>query len=196
MVGIAVQERNPKAAIGRLGEERSQAERRRFGEVLVGIAKTAVDLEGNVELAAFQRCLEEQGMAQHTAGKTWVLAALGAQPRCTEGDTQDVGIHRLQLEGRAVGADGFDANGAASDAGPQFGADGAEPFARVAGAGNEALSDRLQPDDLSLRDPEGLLLLRQGEGLGGDKAVVDEHDGGGGAGPKTPGGGGPRGGGA
>src|SRR5437660_12631807 len=101
-------------------------------------------------------------MAQGTAGKTRVLAAFGPQPHRTERDTQDVGIHRLQLEGRAVGADGFDANGAAADAGAQFGADGAEPFARVAGAGNEALSDRLQPDDLSLLDPERLLLLRQG----------------------------------
>src|SRR5256885_303750 len=176
MVGIAVEQRDAKAAVGWVGEERSQPERRRFGEVLVGIAKTAVDLEGNVELAAFQRGLEEQGVAQGAAGKTWALAALGAQPRRTEGDTQDVGIHRLQLEGRAVGADGFDANGAASDAGAQFGADGAEPFARVAGGGNETLSDRLQPDDLSLRGPDGLLLLREGEGLGGDKAVVHEHD--------------------
>jgi len=146
-----------------------------------------VDLEGNVELAAFQRGLEEQGMAQGATRKTRVLAAVGPQPGRAEGDTQDVGIDRLQLEGRAVGADRFDANSAASDAGAQFGADGAEPVARVAGAGNEALSHRLQPDDLSLPDPNCLLLFRQGEGFGGDKAVVDEHERGRGPRQKAPG---------
>src|ERR1700704_1554309 len=120
MVGIAVEQRDAKAAVGWVGEERSQAERRRFGEVLVRIAKTAVDLEGNVELAAFERCLEEQGMAEDAARKTRLLAALGPQPDRAEGDTQDVGIDGLQLEGRAVGADGFDADGAVPDAGAEF----------------------------------------------------------------------------
>jgi hypothetical protein len=140
-----------------------------------------VDLERDVELAAFLGRLEEQGVAQGAAGKTRVLTALGAESRRAEGDTEGIGIDRLEPEGRAVGADGFHANGALPDAGSQLGADGAEPFAWVAGTGNEALSNRLQPDDLALFDPDCLFLFRQSEGLGGGKARVNEHDAGRGA---------------
>jgi hypothetical protein len=115
-----------------------------------------------------------------------MLAVLGAHPHRPEGNTEGIGVDRLELEGRPVGADSFHADGAAADIGPQRGADRVEPFARVVGVMNEVLGHGFQPDDLPLFDAAGLLLFRQGERLGGGKAVVDEHHGGCGAGHQLP----------
>src|SRR5205807_7588007 len=73
-----------------------QAERRRFGEVLVGIAEAAVDLEGDVELATCQRGLEEQRVAKRGTGKTRVFAAFGAEPSGAEGDRSEEHTSELQ----------------------------------------------------------------------------------------------------
>ena len=145
-----------------------------------------MDLEWDVELAAFLGGLEEQGVAQGATGEARVFAALGANARRAEGNTEGIGVHRLELEGRAVGADGFHADGAALNVGSQHGADRAQPFARLLGVANEVLGEGLQPDDLPLRDADCLLLFWQGEGLGGGKTVVDEHDAGRGSRQQAP----------
>ena len=67
MVGVAVQQRDAKAAIAGVDKEWPEAEGRRFSEVFVGVAEATVDLKWDVEVAAFQRRLEEQGVAQGAA---------------------------------------------------------------------------------------------------------------------------------
>src|ERR1700737_1936426 len=78
MVGIAMKQRDAKASIGGVDQERPQAEGRGFGKILVRIAEAAVDLEWDIELAAFLRRLEQEGVAEGAAGKTQVFAALRA----------------------------------------------------------------------------------------------------------------------
>src|SRR6266446_2404906 len=109
-----------------------------------------MDLQGDVELAAFLRSLEEQGMAKRAPGKTWVFTALRADTDSAEGHTEGIGVHWLELERCAVGTDGLHAGGAAPDPRAQRGADGAEPLAGVVSAVNETLGYGLEPDDFAL----------------------------------------------
>src|SRR3989442_14687589 len=107
-----------------------------------------MDLQGDVELAAFLRSLEEQGMAKRAPGKTWVFTALRADTDSAEGHTEGIGVHWLEPEGRAVGADGLHTDGAARHRGSQRGADRAQPCPGVVRRRHESLGQRLEADDL------------------------------------------------
>src|ERR1700737_4272224 len=149
MVRIAMKQRDAKAAIAGVDEERPQTEGRGFGEVFIGIAAPAVDLERDIELAAFLCRLEQEGVAEGAAGKTRVFTALRAEPDGAKGDTKRIGVDRLEPEGRPVGANGFHADGAPPDPGAQRVAYRAKPLAGIVGIVDQALGDRLEPDDLA-----------------------------------------------
>ena len=175
MIRVAMEQRDPKTTIGGVDEQRPKAQWRGFGEVFVGIAEAAVDLEGDVELATLLCRLEQQGVAKCAAGETQVFFALRAQPDGAEGDAEVIGVHRLELERRAIGADGFHAGGAALDPGSQRAADRAEPFARVAGLVHEALGKGLEADDLALTDSGRVFLFRERKRRWRRESGVDQH---------------------
>src|SRR5439155_13830501 len=64
MIGVAMEEGDAQAPVGRIDEKRPKPEWRRFRQVFVGIAEAAVDLQRDVEFLARLGGFEKERVAE------------------------------------------------------------------------------------------------------------------------------------
>jgi hypothetical protein len=118
----------------------------------------------------------EQCVTEGVAPKTGALTTFGFSLQQLEG------LHHLplvgcgELEAGAIRTDGLDPYGSIGEGVLQASADAGQPLARVDGAWEEALRQRLEPNHLALWDPQRVRLLLHRERIRRGEAGIHQHD--------------------